>query len=145
MVDVRTDHQFDDAHVPGSVSNTMLRSGFGTKLAWLADRGQEIVLRGARRRRRPPRGPARRGGRACDNLGGFLAGGMTSWRAEDRGVAGVERIDVDGLHARGDGVQILDVREAAGVADGHIPGSVLCPTTTSTRCRRASIRAAPRP
>ena len=33
LVDVRTDQQFDDAHVPGSVSNTMMRSGFGTKLA----------------------------------------------------------------------------------------------------------------
>src|SRR5215211_6737828 len=44
LVDVRTDLQFDDAHIPGAVSNTMLRAGFGTKLAWIADRDQEIVL-----------------------------------------------------------------------------------------------------
>src|SRR5205807_28879 len=46
IVDVRTDFQFDDAHVPGSVSNTMLRSGFGTKLAWIAERDQEMVFVG---------------------------------------------------------------------------------------------------
>src|ERR671931_1522947 len=46
IVDVRTDHQFDDAHIPGSISNTMLRSGFGTKLAWLADSDHEIVFIG---------------------------------------------------------------------------------------------------
>ena len=45
-MDVRTDLQFDDAHIPGSVSNTMLHAGFGTKLAWIADRDQEIVFIG---------------------------------------------------------------------------------------------------
>ena len=34
VVDVRTDLQFDDAHVPGAVSITILRAGFGSKLAW---------------------------------------------------------------------------------------------------------------
>ena len=74
LVDVRTDQQFDDAHIPGSVCIPMLRAGFGSKLAWLADREQEIVFIGrddedgrragrARRGRRPPqprRLPARR-------------------------------------------------------------------------------------
>ena len=46
LVDVRTDQQFDDAHIPGSVSNPMLRAGFGSKLAWLADREQEVVFIG---------------------------------------------------------------------------------------------------
>ena len=35
-----------------------------------------------------------------DHLGGFLRGGMTSWRAEDRQVGRVERIEVEELHAR---------------------------------------------
>ena len=46
LVDVRTDLQFDDAHIHGSICNPMLRAGFGSKLAWLADREQEIVFVG---------------------------------------------------------------------------------------------------
>src|SRR5688500_12686986 len=43
LVDVRTDLQFDDAHIPGAVCITALRAGFGSKLAWLADRDQDVV------------------------------------------------------------------------------------------------------
>src|SRR5687768_16925300 len=46
VVDVRTDLQFDDAHVPGAVCNPAVRAGFGTKLAWIADRDREIVFVG---------------------------------------------------------------------------------------------------
>ena len=46
IVDVRTDLQFDEAHIPGAVCITMLRQGFGTKLSWVADPRQEIVLVG---------------------------------------------------------------------------------------------------
>ena len=126
IVDVRTDHQFDEAHIPGSISNTMLRSGFGTKLAWLADRGQEIVFVGRDDEdgRRAARLAVAVGVRT---LGGFLAGGMTSWRAEDREVGRIERIQVEELHERGDAVQVLDVREEREWRDGHIPGSVHMP------------------
>jgi rhodanese-related sulfurtransferase len=60
------------------------------------------------------------------NLGGYLAGGMTSWREEKRPTARVERIDVATLHER-DGAQVLDVRERAEFEAGHIPGSVHIP------------------
>ena len=46
LVDVRTDHQFDDAHIAGAICNPMLRAGFGSKLAWLAGPEQEIVFVG---------------------------------------------------------------------------------------------------
>jgi hydroxyacylglutathione hydrolase len=123
IVDVRTDLQFDDAHIPGSVSNTMLRAGFGTKLAWIADRDQEIVFVGR---------DDEDGRVATDlaavvgvrNVGGYLAGGLTGWRVEQRDVGHVERIGVEALHDRGDGVQILDVRERDEWDDGRIPGSV---------------------
>src|SRR3954462_3731661 len=46
IVDVRTELQFDEAHVPGAVSITMLRAGFGSKLAWLADPDGDVVLVG---------------------------------------------------------------------------------------------------
>ena len=64
IVDVRTDLQFDDAHISGSVSNTMLRAGFGTKLAWIAEPRPRDRVRRPRRRRRAHRRPAGRGRRA---------------------------------------------------------------------------------
>ncbi|HEX8073718.1 MAG TPA: MBL fold metallo-hydrolase [Thermoleophilaceae bacterium] len=128
IVDVRTDLQFDDAHVPGSVSNTMLRSGFGTKLAWIADRGQEIVFVG---RDDADGHEAAKLAVAVGvrNLGGYLTGGLTSWRAEGRDVERIVRVDVRELHALTDAesdgeVQILDVREENEWHEARIPGSV---------------------
>jgi hydroxyacylglutathione hydrolase len=129
LVDVRTDLQFDEAHIPGAVAITMLSAGFGTKLAWVADRGQEILLVGRDDE------DARRAAQLAvaigiRNLGGFLAGGMTSWRAEHREVARVERIDVAELFRRSESdtaLQMLDVREVAEWDELHLPGSVHLP------------------
>jgi hydroxyacylglutathione hydrolase len=126
LVDARTDFQFDDAHIPGAVSNTMLRAGFGTKLAWIANPEQEVVFIG----RDDDDGLlAARLAVAVGvrNLGGYLAGGMTSWRAEGREVESVERIDISHLHDRDGSLQVLDVREDAEWQQGHIPGSVHMP------------------
>jgi rhodanese-related sulfurtransferase len=126
VVDVRTDFQFDDAHVPGSVSNTMMRSGFGTKLAWLAEAEDEIVFVG---RDDADGHEAARLAVAVGvtRLGGFLAGGLTSWRAEGRDVQRIGRVDVEGLRGLGDEVQILDVREEKEWRDRRIPGSTHVP------------------
>jgi hydroxyacylglutathione hydrolase len=122
IVDVRTDLQFDEAHIPGAVSITMLRQGFGTKLSWVADPAQEIVLVGRDDE------DALVAGRLATavgvrRLGGYLAGGMTSWRAERREVARIARWTVEEL-ADAEGVQVLDVREVSEWRAGHIPGSV---------------------
>jgi hydroxyacylglutathione hydrolase len=129
IVDVRTDLQFDEAHIPGSVAITALHAGFGTKLAWVADRDQEIVLVGRddEEGRRAARLATAVGIR---KLGGFLGGGMTAWRAEDREAAHIERIRADELHDRAGQdpqLQILDVREQDEWDRGHIPGSVHVP------------------
>ena len=126
IVDVRTDLQFDEAHIPGAACITMLHQGFGTKLAWVADREQEIVLVG--RDDEDARVAARLATAVgIRRLGGYLAGGMTSWRAERREVASVARWTVEELAERRDGVQILDVRERSEWRDGHIPGSLHLP------------------
>lgn len=129
VVDVRTDLQFDDAHIPGAVCITMLHAGFGTKLAWVADREQEIVLVG--RDDADGRAAAKLATAVgIRKLGGFLAGGMTSWRAEKREVERVTRLTVPELaerRASDPGVQILDVREESEWRAGHIPGSLHLP------------------
>ena len=124
VVDARTDHQYDDAHVPGSISVPLMRAGFGSKLAWLADRGQEIVLVGrddddGRRCARLARAVG------LSNLAGFLGGGYTSWMQEGRDVEHIERNSVEEALARfSDGkIQLLDVREDAERESSHIPGS----------------------
>jgi hydroxyacylglutathione hydrolase len=126
LVDVRTDFQFDDAHIPGAVSNTMLRAGFGTKLAWIADPNQEVVFIG--RDDDDGRLAARLAvAVGVRNLGGYLHGGMTAWRAEGRETGSVERIDVRELHERNGSLQVLDVREESEWRAGHIPDSVHTP------------------
>ena len=129
LVDVRTDLQFDGAHVPGAICNPMLRAGFGSKLAWLADREQEIVFVG-----RDDEDGRRAAGLAVAvglrRLGGFLHGGMTSWRQERRPTQQVERVPLEQLPARAEAdreLQLLDVRERQEWDAGHIPGSVLEP------------------
>jgi glyoxylase-like metal-dependent hydrolase (beta-lactamase superfamily II)/rhodanese-related sulfurtransferase len=129
IVDVRTDLQFDEAHITGAIAITALHAGFGTKLAWVADREQEIVLVG--RDDDEGRAAAKLATAVgIRKLGGFLAGGMTAWRAEDRDIARIERLHADALHARAEqepALQILDVRERDEWEDGHIPGSIHAP------------------
>ena len=129
IVDVRTDSQFDDAHVPGAVCIPMHGMGFGSRLAWLADREQEIAFVGRDDEE------ARLAGKLALAIGlrklcGFLAGGFTSWRLEKRPVGRIERLAIDDLPVRRDSdpeLQVLDVRSRAEWDAGHIPGSVFKP------------------
>ncbi len=126
VVDVRTDRQFDDAHVPGAICNPAGRAGFGTRLGWIAGADQEIVLVG-RDDADAIRAAHLAAAVGIRGIAGHLAGGMTSWREERRPTAAVERVDVEELHGRGVAVQVLDVRERAEWDGGHIPGSVHAP------------------
>jgi hydroxyacylglutathione hydrolase len=130
VVDVRTELQFDEAHVPGSVSITARRGGFGSKLAWVAEPGQPLVLVG-RDDDDALEAAVLAGAVGLRDVAGYLAGGMTSWREEKLRVDRVERATVEELHERvtrdGEGVQILDVREQGEWERGHIAGSIHCP------------------
>ena len=114
VVDVRTELQFDEAHIPGSVSITALRAGFGSKLAWLVEPYQRVVLVG-----RDDEDARRAAGLAASvgitRIAGYLAGGMTSWREERLPVERIERITVP------------ELRERSEWDAGHIPGSVHTP------------------
>jgi glyoxylase-like metal-dependent hydrolase (beta-lactamase superfamily II)/rhodanese-related sulfurtransferase len=124
LVDVRTDLQFDEAHIPGAVCNPMTRAGFGTRLAWLADPERDVLLVGRDDE------DGRAAGRLAVAVGvrrlaGFLGGGMTSWRQEGRPVQSIERVPVGEL--RVDDVQVIDVRERSEWDAGHLDGSTHVP------------------
>jgi hydroxyacylglutathione hydrolase len=129
VVDVRTALQFDEAHLPGSVSIPAVQAGFGTKLSWIADRAQDVVLVG-RDDEDGIRAAQLAAAVGITRIGGYLAGGMTSWREERRPTGQIGRIDVPALHAgleREPQMQLLDVREQAEWDERHIPGSVHTP------------------
>ncbi len=65
-----------------------------------------------------------------DQVAGYLAGGMTSWREEGREAEAIERIDASELLARSQAdprLQIVDVRERSEWDAGHVAGSLLAP------------------
>jgi rhodanese-related sulfurtransferase len=126
LVDVRTDLQYDEAHIPGAVCDPAVRAGFGTKLAWVADRKQQIVFIG-RDDEDAIRAAHLAAAVGITNLAGYLAGGMTSWREEKRPTKSVLRIDVPSLRDLVNDVQVLDVREQSEWEAGHIPGAVHTP------------------
>ncbi len=127
LVDVRSDVEFDHAHIPGAVCNPTVRSGFGTKLAWVAGGEQTLVLIGGADAD-SLRAAQLAGAVGIRNVAGYLAGGMTSWHEEKRPTVPVERIDVAQLRARIDaGVQILDVRDQQEWDTGHLPGALHAP------------------
>ena len=127
VIDVRTELQFDEAHIPGALCITSRRAGFGSKLAWLADPDQPLVLVG-RDDEDALEAAALAAAVGLRNLGGYLSGGMTSWREDKLEVERVERMTVPELHERwADGdrrPQVLDVREQDEWDGGHIPGAV---------------------
>jgi hydroxyacylglutathione hydrolase len=61
-------------------------------------------------------------------IAGYLAGGMTSRREEQRDIEQTERLALTDLHSRWDRedarLPVLDVRERSEWDAGHIPGSV---------------------
>jgi hydroxyacylglutathione hydrolase len=132
VVDVRTDTQFAEGHVPGSISIPLNRGGFGTKLAWVAAAAPQIVFVG-----RDDEDGRRAGGLAAAvglapavRRGGLLAGGWTSWNAEGQPLVALRRVAVEEIGPYLDATssaQVLDVREAAEFEEGHIPGSTNVP------------------
>ena len=142
IVDVRTAEQFDDSHIRGSVAITILQAGFGSRLAWLADRDKDIVVVGRDdedARRAIVLGAAV----GLRNFGGYLSGGMTAWRQDKLPTRRIERLRVQEARARreAEGLQLLDVRERSEWDAGHIAGSA---APRLPRHQRAARRDRPR-
>jgi hydroxyacylglutathione hydrolase len=127
-IDSRTNDQFNEAHIPGSISASAYDTGFATKVARVVPAEAELAI------------VAASDGNELDaaellaavglRVRGFLGGGMTAWRAEERPVQRIETLDPAGLARRldGDGAPlVLDVRDAREFAEGHVPGSLHLP------------------
>ncbi len=131
-VDVRSDEQFASGHIPGAVSIPAIRGGFGTKLAWVAAGIPQLIFVGS------SDADAERAGNLAAAVGladavragGLLSGGWSSWAAENRPVATLERVaaaDVDQYIDGPDPIQILDVRDTHEFVHASIPGSINVP------------------
>ncbi len=132
VVDVRTDLQFAEGHVPGSISIPLHKGGFGTKLAWVSGGAEQIVFVGSGDDdgRRAGTLAAAVGLAPAARRGGLLAGGWTSWNAELRPVVTLSRMPVQEIGPLLDTMpasQVLDVREHHEYEAGHIPGSLNTP------------------
>jgi hydroxyacylglutathione hydrolase len=128
LIDGRDQREFDAAHVPGSINVTMNQSGVGTRAAWVVDPDSEVIVAA------DSDDEARRMARMLEavgfrNLRGYLAGGISAWRAAKLEVETIPAIDVPTLAGRlkqGETV-LLDVRSEAEWEAGHVEGSIHVP------------------
>jgi glyoxylase-like metal-dependent hydrolase (beta-lactamase superfamily II)/rhodanese-related sulfurtransferase len=128
LVDARTNEQFDEAHVPGAISASAYDTGFATKVARVAPAEAELIIVAA------SDGYELEAAELLAAVGlrarGFLKGGMTAWRSEERPVLRLEMIDAEELARRlDDGAKplVLDVRDDDEFRAGRIPGSIHIP------------------
>ena len=128
VIDGRTNEEFDEAHIAGALSTSAYDTGFATKVSRVAPDGAEIVVVAA------SDGDERDAAELLAAVGlrvrGFLEGGMTAWRTEERAVRKIELIDPNELAQRAEGPEpplILDVRNGAEYAGEHIPDSLHIP------------------
>src|SRR5690349_12264165 len=128
VIDGRTNDQFDEAHIPGALSTSAYDTGFATKVSRIAPPGVDVIVVAA------SDGDERGAAELLASVGmpvrGFLEGGMTAWRTEERPIERIELIDPEELARRLDGPGaplVLDVRNDAEYAAEHIPGSLHIP------------------
>lgn len=129
LVDARTNGQFDEAHIPGAISASAYDTGFATKVAQVIPEGVDVIVVAA------SDGYELEAAELLASVGirvrGFLEGGMTAWRSEERPVQRIAMITPAELATRmdagGSEILVLDVRNPGEFDDGHIPGSQLIP------------------
>jgi hydroxyacylglutathione hydrolase len=128
LIDGRDQREFDAAHVPGSINVTMNQTGVGTRAAWMVDPETEVIVaaegdEGARRMARMLEAVGFR------RIRGYLAGGLSAWRAAGLEAQTTPAIDIPGLAEKIENHEaiVLDVRSAAEWEAGHVEGSIHVP------------------
>lgn len=131
LIDGRSRDAFAREHVPGSL-NIELDALFGTYVGWLLPFNKPLMLlvEGDDGRKEAVAQLIRIG---YEQLRGYLEGGVPAWKAAGFPTSAFASITVEELHRRwqqeqlGQGereqLAVLDVRDAAEWASGHIPGS----------------------
>jgi glyoxylase-like metal-dependent hydrolase (beta-lactamase superfamily II) len=119
LVDVRPIEAYAAGHIPGALS-IALRGSFASWLGWLVpgDRRLVFVLDEGQDRGELVRQSLKIG---YENLEGELEGGMAAWRLSGRPESQTVLVR-DPATVLG---PVLDVRQAAEYAGGHIPGAAL--------------------
>ncbi|MGH3187747.1 MAG: MBL fold metallo-hydrolase [Streptosporangiaceae bacterium] len=118
VVDVRPVADFAAGHIPGAVS-IPLREQFATWLGWVVPDGVPLgFVLGDGQDAAEVAWQALKIG--CENLAGQLDGGMAAWRADGGQVEETGLVTAGRIGAR----PVLDVRQAAEYAAGHVPGAV---------------------
>ncbi|HEX6665631.1 MAG TPA: MBL fold metallo-hydrolase [Solirubrobacterales bacterium] len=128
VIDGRTNDQFDEAHIAGALSASAYDTGFATKVSRVAPEGAEIIVVAASDE--VERAAAEQLAAVGMRVRGFLEGGMTAWRTEERAVSRIELIDPNELANRVEGNEpplVLDVRNRSEYAGEHIPDSLHIP------------------
>jgi hydroxyacylglutathione hydrolase len=126
-VDARTNEQFDEAHIPGAISASAYATGFGTKVARVVDPELGLIVVAA------SDGYELEAANLLASVGlrvrGYLQGGMTAWRSEERPVSRIPLVDPAELAELrdADGIAVVDVRDRDEFASGHIPESLHVP------------------
>jgi hydroxyacylglutathione hydrolase len=117
LVDARPIGAFAAGHIPGALS-IPLRDAFATWLGWLVadDRPLVVVVDPDQDRGELVRQALKVG---YERLAGELDGGMAAWQAAGLPVARIALVGVDGI----EGHRVLDVRQDAEYAAGHLPGA----------------------
>ncbi len=117
VVDARKVVDFAAGHIPGSLS-IELRPVFASWLGWLTEPDQPVavILDDDQDETDLVRQALTIG---HDNLAGRLTGGISTWTAAGRPLAGTEMIGPDAIDRT-----LLDIRQANEYAAGHVPDAV---------------------
>lgn len=123
VLDTRSPEAFAGGHVPGAL-NVGLGAAFATWAGTVLDEGAAVAV--------VLDSPADLWTAVWELLrigydvpAGWLAGGMMAWRTGGHGVGRLRQIGVDELRTQleaGD-IELLDVRQPAEWAEGHVPGA----------------------
>jgi rhodanese-related sulfurtransferase len=117
VIDVRPIARWAQAHIPGALS-IPLRPQFATWLGWLVPPDVSLVVV-----RDPDQDTADLVWQAFkigyERFAGELAGGIDTWIAAGQPMASTELVTADRIGGRA----VLDVRQTAEYAAGHVPGA----------------------
>lgn len=123
VLDVRSILAFGGGHVPGAL-NIALRDEFPTWAGSMLDAGQRLLLV-AEDASQAFQAIVQLYRIGIDDVAGYLIDGMTAWQNAGLPLASIDQWSVDELNRRrGDpDVVVLDVRNDAEFANGHVPNA----------------------